>query len=263
MSNHLFLRLLLLGALLFTQGCVPFVRRHETVDPRTRREDPVGSSRQMVLVVTPSWGSVDGVLMRYERDRVRSSWRAVGHPIPAVVGRNGMAWGDGRHQAPLGVDSGKREGDGKAPAGVFGLSRAFGLASLAEAGSVALPYTPLTLPIECVDDVASVHYNQLVDRDTVALNDRTSSERMSEQTVLYRWGVFVEHNREPVTKGEGSCIFLHVWRQAGRGTAGCTAMPDTSMERLMRWLDPSKDPVLVQLPKTERDRLRSVWHLPK
>jgi hypothetical protein len=34
------------------------------------------------------------------------------------------------------------------------------------------------------------------------------------------------------------------------------------MEELLRWLDPAKRPVLVQLPAGVRDELRVPWGLP-
>ena len=50
-----------------------------------------------------------------------------GEAIPAVVGRNGLAWGRGvRTDLPAGEPQ-KREGDGRAPAGIFKLGPAFGM----------------------------------------------------------------------------------------------------------------------------------------
>ena len=77
----------------------------------------------------------------------------------------------------------------------------------------------------------------------------------------YRWGAVVAHNLDQVP-GAGSCIFLHVWEGAGVPTAGCTAMPEAEMLRLVRWLDRNKNPLLVQLPAAEYRRLRDAWKLP-
>ncbi|HEV3050025.1 MAG TPA: hypothetical protein VGX50_06940, partial [Longimicrobium sp.] len=70
--------------------------------------------RQMVVVTTATWDAVDAVLQRYERASAGAAWTPVGEPIPAAVGRTGLAWGTGLHpQAEGGPE--KREGDGKAP----------------------------------------------------------------------------------------------------------------------------------------------------
>jgi len=49
---------------------------------------------------------------------------------------------------------------------------------------------------------------------------------------------------------------MHVWRAAGEGTVGCTAMPKEDVEQLIQWLDPAKSPRLVQLPLGQYNKLR-------
>ena len=49
----------------------------------------------------------------------------------------------------------------------------------------------------------------------------------------------------------------------GKGTAGCTAMDETALKAVMQWLDPTKAPVLVQLPTTALAALRTAWALPE
>ena len=226
------------------------------------------AAQQMILVITPGWNAVDGTLQRYERGAAKQPWRAVGEPVAIVVGRNGMAWGKGLHgngpSAASGQDSAgpiKREGDGRAPAGIFGLSRAFGYAAKDEAGQIKLPYVQAVPSLECVDDVKSAYYNRVLDRRSVAKPDWDSSEQMRRKDDFYRWGVVVDHNAGGEPAG-GSCIFLHIWAGAGHGTAGCTAMTQAKMEEVIGWLRPEARPVLVQLPRGEFTRLRSAWSLP-
>ena len=216
-------------------------------------------ARQLVVVTTPAWDSVSGTLRRYVRASATAPWRAVGGPVPIVVGQTGLAWGDdalGRRRDPR-----KREGDGKAPAGRFPLQTAFGFAPTSTMDWVRLPYLPLDERTECVDDSASTHYNTVVDRGAVRRVDWTSAERM-QSIDLYRLGVIVEYNARPVRRGRGSCIFLHIWRSAGSPTSGCTAMPADDLESIIRWLDPARRPTLVQLPAAEYVRLRRSWSLP-
>jgi hypothetical protein len=63
----------------------------------------------------------------------------------------------------------------------------------------------------------------------------------------YKWGIVVAHNLPPLP-GAGSCIFLHVWKNSATTTVGCTAMPEKALVTLLRWLDPAKDPLLIQMP---------------
>jgi len=221
----------------------------------------MAESRQLILDATSGWNAVDGEMRLYERDSVNDQWKTVGEKIPIVVGHNGMAWGRGLHGDAIGEGPVKQEGDGRAPAGVFSLSSAFGYAPREQAGEVKLPYVQAASTLECVDDPQSAHYNKIVDRGAVENPDWKSSERMRRDDDQYRWGVVVDHNvrREP---GCGSCVFLHIWEAPGKGTAGCAAMNSSSMEEVLRWLDAKKRPVLVQLPQAEFERLRTAWGLP-
>jgi hypothetical protein len=60
----------------------------------------------------------------------------------------------------------------------------------------------------------------------------------------------------------GSCVFMHIWSGPGKGTAGCTAIAEMELESILAWLDPSRLPLLVQLPRAQYHRLRNLWHLP-
>ena len=154
-------------------------------------------------------------------------------------------------------------------AGVFRLTAAFGYGASEPTG---LPYLPTDADVECVDDTASVAYNTV--RERTAGADWTSHEEMRRRDGLYRIGVVVAHNGPGVAdglvpgasgsavRGGGSCIFLHVWNGPGSTTSGCTAMPDAALQEILAWLDADAEPVLVQLPQAELDRLRTAWALP-
>src|SRR5690606_25202862 len=106
-------------------------------------------------------------------------------------------------------------------------------------------------------------YNKVVGRLQVGIFDWKSSEKMASITPEYDLGVFVAYNSYPVTKGSGSCIFLHVWKDAETPTSGCTAMARADLNRIAAWLDPKMNPYLVQLPKAEYSKYQKAWNLPK
>jgi D-alanyl-D-alanine dipeptidase len=241
--------------LVFAAACVPA----HVAAAKAKDKSPLAGSRQLILVTTPAWDSVQGTLRRFERKGARAKWTQVGEAFAVVVGRSGLGWGAGLVETE-GEGPSKREGDGRAPAGVFTLTRAFGFADEGRASWLRVPYTPLTPTVECVDDTASTHYNRVVDRADVKTVDWNSSERMRE-VEGYRWGVVVAHNARAVP-GRGSCIFLHVWAGPSKGTAGCTAMEQPNLEALLGWLDSRKSPLLVQLPESEYARLGTLWKLP-
>lgn len=226
---------------------------------RTPASAVPASARQLVLVVTPSWDTTSGTLRRYVRSSASLPWRRVGETVPVVVGSSGLAWGADSLGAP--GDPHKREGDGRSPAGIFPLESAFGFAPASAMPQVRLPYVPLLNGTECVDDTSSAHYNTVVNRDRVPSVDWNSSEHMR-RVAQYQVGVTVGYNTRPIDKGYGSCIFLHIWNGPGSSTAGCTAFPRDDVEALLAWLDPRRQPVLVQLPAAEYSRLRKSWALP-
>jgi len=229
------------------------------------------TARQMLLVTTPDWRATSGTLRRFER-QVGGDWTAVGEPVAVVVGRNGLGWGIGLHGTDVPSGPSKAEGDGRAPAGVFRLSAAFGYADSLETG---LPYVP-TPGLHCVDDRASASYNLV--RDVPPDRDWDSHETMRRSDGLYRIGAIVAHNGPGVaasllpegsrhantetTPGGGSCIFLHVWSGPGSTPSGCTAMADPALAEILAWLAAAADPVLVQLPAPLATRLRTRWGLP-
>lgn len=220
------------------------------------------SALQMIVSTTADWNAVDATLQRYERASARAPWRAVGEPVAAAVGRSGLGWGTGVHADPRIDGPTKREGDGRAPAGVYRLSSAFGYAAADEVPWIRLPYVQADSSTECVDDLRSRYYNRRVDRDTIAQPDWSSHEELRRGDPLYEWGVWVDHNSDPPAPGGGSCIFLHVWGGPGVATSGCTAMEEDDLRALLAWLDPRARPVLVQLPREAYGALRGAWKLP-
>jgi zinc D-Ala-D-Ala dipeptidase len=220
----------------------------------------LSTARQLLVVTTDGWQTLSGRGERFERTGAEAAWTPVGGPIDVTVGRKGLAWDPDAAWAPIDGPR-KQEGDGRSPAGVFGLGTAFGFAPAADARHLKIPYLPVTSTLDCVDDGASRYYNQLVDRAVVA-KTWSSAERMLEVGEAYRWGVVVDYNTAPVVAGRGSCIFLHVGK-AGHGTAGCTAMAAPDLDAVMRWLDPVAKPAFVQMPAAAYRALRSGWGLPE
>jgi zinc D-Ala-D-Ala dipeptidase len=221
----------------------------------------VSSSRQCIVVVAENWTSTTGVLRSFERRASKGGWKESGSGVPVVLGKKGLGLGRGLVSLNLGTAPVKKEGDDKAPAGIFHLSSAFGYAPDRSASWVKLPYLALTTKIEGVDDPKSRYYNKLVDRSRVAKVDWSSAEKMRRDDMLYKWGVVVDHNPAALA-GAGSCIFLHIWKNSASPTAGCTAMPEKDLVRLIRWLDPARRPILVQMTRPAYRAIRAKYGLP-
>jgi D-alanyl-D-alanine dipeptidase len=217
---------------------------------------------QLVTVTTKSWDDVNATVHLYERSAGDgSNWRRFGDPFPGVIGQRGLAWGIGLHGTGKPDTPEKREGDKKAPAGIFRFGNVFGTAPPEQVRFLRLPYRQFTSTTEAIDDPKSRYYNQVIDRRTITHSDWTSSESMLQVGGRYRLGVIIEHNA-PAYPGFGSCIFFHVRDPKYTGTSGCTATSYRHLVHLLRWLDPEKNPLIVQLPADEYQRLKQRWGLP-
>ena len=194
------------------------------------------SSQQILLVVADDFNTSKAILNAYEDDKIIFS------DIKVNIGRNGLAWGIGeqniQHNSHEPI---KYEGDGKAPIGIFNLTNVFGYSST---HNFSLPYLHTSKELICVDDSESNFYNQIIQ----AHGDEKSFEYMKREDSQYELGVVVEHNGQAISR-RGSCIFLHVQKDEGASTAGCTSMKYDDLEKIVNWLDKKKNPLLIQIPK--------------
>jgi D-alanyl-D-alanine dipeptidase len=214
----------------------------------------IDQAQQLLVVLTDSWPAQRGTMNLFERADA-SSWQPRGSTIVVRIGRGGLAWGRGIAITDSLAGPIKKEGDDKTPAGIFPLGSVFGLTA-----QTKMPFVTLSNSIVAVDDPRSHYYNRIVDQSKIDYRDWRHAERLFGVDV-YRLGVVVEHN-VPAEPGLGSCIFLHIWKDPATSTSGCTAMSERELIRVIRWLDPAKKPLLVQLPRRVYDELRQAWNLP-
>jgi D-alanyl-D-alanine dipeptidase len=209
--------------------------------------------KQLIVVQADSWNTVPATLQCYERTDSRSTWRKAGKSFRVVLGKNGIAWDEsqsfrlGNKTAPM-----KKEGDGKAPAGIFPLLYAYGYDTPQQQWK--FPYVQVNEQTLCIDDPQSRYYNQVVSRDSIAQADWKSYEDMRRKDELYRLGLIVGYNTQPVQAGKGSCIFMHISTstpQNSKGTAGCTAMSYEEILQILNWLNEAHKPMLIQMPAAE------------
>ncbi|PHS30909.1 MAG: hypothetical protein COA92_09130 [Sulfurovum sp.] len=199
----------------------------------------IPDTKQLIVVTTKNWSTSNGTLQRFEKQD--NSWTKVGKAIDIKLGRNGLGWGIGLHTVPKDAKIIKKEGDGKAPAGIFTLKQAFGYAPF----KVKYHYTIYKETDHCVDDMHSKLYNKIVDSNKVDI-DYKSKEHMRFPKDYYKYGIVVNHNHineAGAVKGAGSCIFIHIKKVA---TAGCTVMREDEMKEIIQWLDAKSEPLLVQ-----------------
>lgn len=198
-------------------------------------------TEQLLVVKASSLKSSTATLQAYEK--TDGKWHKVFKTINVNLGRNGLAW-DSQKLMQDTKETLKYEGDGKAPAGLFSLSGFFGY----DKQDFHFPYKKLNSSDICVDDSDSAYYNKLI--QTQNSSDFKSFEKMKRDDNLYKLGIIVDYNKEG-HKQKGSCIFIHIQRAHNSPTAGCTSMQKEKLLKLMKWLEFSKKPMLLQLPKSK------------
>jgi len=225
------------------------------------RSAELAQSGQVLLVTTSGWDVAKGSLQRFERQQ--GTFQAVGAPLPVWVGKGGLAWRtDDGAPTPPAAGPLKREGDGRAPAGLLSFGDMWGCAPAAPEG-VRFRYRMATECERCVDDSDHADYARIVSLPSPnAPVTFRSAEYLLLPTEHYRYMVVIHYNDLRPLKDAGSCIFLHVAPPPGGGTAGCTALAADDLLTLLRWMDPAKRPVLLQVPESMLETTRATWSLP-
>jgi len=209
-------RILFCFILLLVSGCA-------SVAPQSF-QNLDGSIGQVIFVHPKVKHSHQAYLSAWQREN--GDWHRL-FSLSAVIGRNGMA-----------ATGDKKEGDGKTPSGIYALGPAFGYAPTIVTGIVYHQATDLDF---WVDDMNSLQYNQWVRGSPAA----KSFERMKRQDDLYQYGIVIDYNTHPIIPGAGSAIFMHVWRNYHSSTAGCVALNQRYLRKILHWLDKQYQPVII------------------
>jgi L,D-peptidoglycan transpeptidase YkuD (ErfK/YbiS/YcfS/YnhG family) len=151
--------------------------------------------------------------------RTAAGWQPVGTGIPAKVGSNGMV-------------GQSREGGMATPMGIFALPSAFGTAPNPGGG---LPYTQVDSEHWWVGDVKSPTYNtmQVCKKADCSFDTGSPTENLDIPQYVHAVVMGVNAQRAP---GAGSAYFLHA--TDGGPTAGCVAIDDATLVKIMKWLQP-------------------------
>jgi L,D-peptidoglycan transpeptidase YkuD (ErfK/YbiS/YcfS/YnhG family) len=183
----------------------------------------VGTSTQVITVVAPSARSTTATLTAWQLGP--SGWTAAFPPVAARIGTQGV----GQASEDL----------SRTPAGTFTLTEAFGRA--ANPGT-RLPYRVINGADYWVSDRTSPLYNQFSECSGACPFNTAAGERLVDAGSSYNYAVVIDYNRRPAVAGAGSAFFLHVTN--GAPTAGCVAIPQSSLVAIMSWLNPAARPLI-------------------
>jgi len=186
-----------------------------------------GNAKQAIVVTTNGFGIVNATITAFENNN--GNWKQV-YSFSGNVGTAGFT-------------SNKAEGDGHSPMGIFSLGTAFGRYSNP---GVAMNYRQSTTDDFWVDDSNSSLYNTW--QQGPVSSRWSSAEKM--YIPQYNYGFVINYNSNRIPE-KGSAIFFHVWSGQGKGTTGCTAAAQGNVISILKWLKPSKSPVIIQGPISE------------
>jgi len=209
-----------------------------------------------MVVKSPNWNEKQATLQKFERKNKLDKWIPVEEKFDVVVGKNGMGWGKDFVSFANSDEPRKTEGDGKSPAGIFLMGDLFGFEQSSRAG-----YRQLKDSTYCIDDQDSEFYNQIIDSaDPKITSNPPHNEKMREQ-VLYKIGAEIKYLSSRKL-GTGSCIFMHIWKDSTHGTAGCVAMEETNIQKLVQWMNPKLSSAVAIFPKDTYDKYKTCVGLP-
>lgn len=131
-----------------------------------------------------------------------------------------------------GVTDCKVEGDHKTPLGIFSLRRVLYRPDKL-LPQCCLPLTALRPEDGWCDDSGDKAYNC-----HVTLPYPARAENLWREDELYDLIVVLGYNDNPVEKGKGSAVFLHIAREDFGGTEGCIALKKEDLLNLLAHLTP-------------------------
>lgn len=177
----------------------------------------VGNATQVLSVV----GTGGSTAKMDVWQRSESGWQPIGSGIPVHIGANGMV--------PQSHD-----GEMATPMGVFSLDFAFGTQPNPGTG---LEYVQVTRDYWWDGDVNSPTYNtmQVCKMADCAFNTDPSSGTENLYIPQYVHAVVMGVNKARVP-GNGGAFFVHT--TDGGPTAGCVALDDNTLVKIMKWLKP-------------------------
>ena len=208
-------------------------------------------SRQVIVVTSSSWTTSYAKLQTWEK-RSDGVWIKPFGEMSARIGRNGFILGTSRKQ-----------NSGTTPAGNYRIKMTFGQSSNP---GTKMPYRNVDADDYWVYDPRDPKtYNILQPYHSPYAYWRTSeAERLATYSTQYKYAAIISYNlpanvawstqyREhrtttpaDVTKGGG--IFLHV--NGSGATAGCVSLVESSMLKVLKWLDPAKLPRIIMGPSS-------------
>ncbi|MFC7393448.1 SH3 domain-containing protein [Scopulibacillus cellulosilyticus] len=189
----------------------------------------VGSNKQLILVTSNGYNTSSDEIHTFERN-AKGQWV----PVLTTTG----------HIGKYGFTSNMSEGGKKSPIGKYTIGTAFGRKGNP---GTKLHFRKITSDDVWVDDPKSSLYNTWQSRKKTQ-GKWKSAENMN--IPAYNYGFVINYNTKRIPY-KGSAIFFHI---GSSYTLGCTATSEANVVKILKWLDPKKNPVIIQTPIQELNK---------
>ena len=127
-----------------------------------------------------------------------------------------------------GIGQKKREGDFVTPKGKYKLIKIYYRADRIKKVNSPLKKIKIKKNMGWCDDVNSKYYNK-----QIKINKKISHEKLHRKDNLYDIVVVLNYNINPIIKGKGSAIFLHIAKKNYNKTQGCIALKKNELLSLI------------------------------
>mgnify|MGYP000639845801 CR=1 FL=1 len=212
---------------LITMPCASQVYESGNLTVLLDRLSLANGSSQMIVVSSEKDGQNKAKVETFEK--TVDGWAKRFPSMNAVIGKKGFSLN-------------KIEGDLKSPAGIFRVGTAFG--TIDKPSYMRISYKKTSKNDYWIDDVSSQDYNNWVEFEGDPYSRWKSFEKL--KITSYKLAFVIEYNMNPIVKGKGSAIFFHIWQGRNISTKGCTALSEADISKLLSWIDPDKNPIIIQ-----------------
>ena len=127
-----------------------------------------------------------------------------------------------------GIKQKEREGDFITPKGKFKLIKIYYRSDRIKKISSVLKKIKIKKNMGWCDDVSSNYYNK-----QIKINKKISHEKLHRKDNVYDIIVVLNYNLNPIIKGKGSAIFLHIAKKNYNKTQGCIALKKNELLSLI------------------------------
>ena len=220
--------LFLVIILLFSQYCFCQslgINKKEVFEIVENHSQNLDTVQQLLVVINNDDTSNKAILFAFEKKN--NKWKMHFHAMLASIGKNGFA-----------LPGRKLEGDGKTPTGIFNLGQLFTYENKVK---TSLPFIQTTKDDKWIDDPNHIDYNKYIKGNTSA----SSFEYLHLASIDYKYCTVIEYNTNPVIKGKGSAIFFHLADSNYRPTAGCVAIKESDMDKILSWFKPNLNSAIL------------------